>query len=67
MDYMDFELWFQMVDHTFGAWTTFFGVTEHKLHFGVGWALLYEKWLEASDFLWLLTSLNWMCLIKNLL
>jgi len=32
-----------------------------------GWALLYSKWLQASDFLWLLTSSNWICMIKNIL
>ena len=33
MDYTDSVLWFQMVDQTFGAWTTSFCITEHKLHF----------------------------------
>ena len=63
----EFMLWFPMVDQAFGAWTTSFCMTEHKLHFGVGWALLYKKWLQASDFLWFLTSLNCMCVIKNVL
>jgi len=28
---------------TFGAWTSSFGITEHKLNFGVCWALLYKN------------------------
>ena len=56
-----------MFDQAFGAWTTSFCITEHKLHSGVGWALLYKEWLQASDFLWLLMSLNCMCVIKNVL
>jgi len=45
MGHMDSVLWFQMIDETFSAWTTVsFCITEHKLHFGVGWTL-YKKWL----------------------
>jgi len=35
INYMDSVLSFQMVD-TFGALTTSFCITEHKLYFGVG-------------------------------
>jgi len=40
---VDSVLWFQMFDQTVGAWTTSFCMTEHKLHFGVGWASLQYK------------------------
>jgi len=46
----------QMVDHTFGAWTTSFGITGHKLHFGVCWALNVAEEM-ASSF--------WVSLIAN--
>ena len=40
---------------------------EYKLYFGVCWALLCKKWLQASDFLSLLMSWNWMCIVATTL
>jgi len=56
-------LWFQVVDQTFGAWTTSFRTTEHKLHFGVCWTFVVA--LNLWFFL-LLTSWNWMCMDEDL-